>query len=307
MKVSPLLDFKVKSSIHDYEVKFVENVSHVLKSEIRYGDVIIIDNKVKNLYPDLLKGTNNIKNVIDIDASEDQKSYQGLIPIIHSIAPFVVDRCFEQLKCDVCYQKLPVNIVSVGASYDYAGLGCTHHCPGDIATLKTLPGMEIIVPGTPEEFDLLFSETYSNDHPTYYRLSENSNSINFPVKFGYANVIQSGSLATVLAVGPALRFVLKAVEDLDVTLIYYTTVEPFDIGTLLNNSISNKYIIIEPYYSSGLSAEIHNAFGNNPLTIKNIAVPKIFLTNYGRSEDHDEKLGFNIENIRFTINSFINE
>ena len=234
-------------------------------------------------------------------------SKEGLIPIIHSIAPFVVDRCFEQLKCDVCYQKLPVNIVSVGASYDYAGLGCTHHCPGDIATLKTLPGMEIIVPGTPEEFDLLFSETYSNDHPTYYRLSENSNSINFPVKFGYANVIQSGSLATVLAVGPALRFVLKAVEDLDVTLIYYTTVEPFDIGTLLNNSISNKYIIIEPYYSSGLSAEIHNAFGNNPLTIKNIAVPKIFLTNYGRSEDHDEKLGFNIENIRFTINSFINE
>lgn len=234
-------------------------------------------------------------------------SKEGLIPIIHSIAPFVVERCFEQLKCDVCYQKLPVNIVSIGASYDYAGLGCTHHCPGDVAVLKALPGMQIIVPGTPEEFDLLFSETYSNDHPTYYRLNESSNSVNFPVKFGYANVIQSGSLATVLAVGTALRFVLEAVKDLDVTLIYYTTVEPFDIGTLLKNSISNKYIIIEPYYSCGLNAEIHNAVGDSPVAIKNIGIPKSFLTNYGKSEEHDEKLGFKIEEIKLTLKSFIND
>ena len=54
MVALPVLDFKVKSSVHDYEVNFIENSYSVLKNEIREGDVIIIDNKVKVLYPNLL-------------------------------------------------------------------------------------------------------------------------------------------------------------------------------------------------------------------------------------------------------------
>jgi 3-dehydroquinate synthase len=85
MGASPVLDFTVKSSIHDYEVKFTENVPHVLKNVIRDGDVVIIDNKVKDLYPDLLKDLNNKINVIGVDAREDQKSYERLIPIIQEL------------------------------------------------------------------------------------------------------------------------------------------------------------------------------------------------------------------------------
>jgi 3-dehydroquinate synthase len=80
-----VLDFKVKSSVHDYEVKFVENVSRALENEIRDGDVVIIDNKIKDLYPDLLNDLNNYINVIGLDAYEDQKSYDGLIPIIQEL------------------------------------------------------------------------------------------------------------------------------------------------------------------------------------------------------------------------------
>ena len=85
MEVLPVLDFTIKSSVHDYEVKFTENVPHVLKNVIRDGDVVIIDNKVKDLYPDLLKDSNNKINVICVDAREDHKSYERLIPIIQEL------------------------------------------------------------------------------------------------------------------------------------------------------------------------------------------------------------------------------
>ena len=80
-----VLDFIVKSSVHNYKVKFIEDTCNVLKNEIRDGDVIIIDNKVKDMYPDLLKYMNNNTSIIGLDAREDQKSYEGLIPIIQEL------------------------------------------------------------------------------------------------------------------------------------------------------------------------------------------------------------------------------
>ena len=61
-----VFDFKIKSSVHDYEVKFVEDSYATLKNEICDGDIIIIDNKVKNLYPELVNNINN--NIIGLDA-----------------------------------------------------------------------------------------------------------------------------------------------------------------------------------------------------------------------------------------------
>ncbi len=85
MEVLPVFDFKVKSSVHDYDVKFVNDAPNILKNEIQDGDVIIIDNNVRKLYPDLLKGLDSNTIVIGIDAREDKKSYKGLIPIIQDL------------------------------------------------------------------------------------------------------------------------------------------------------------------------------------------------------------------------------
>ena len=229
----------------------------------------------------------------------------GCLPILHTIAPFLVERCFEQIKVDLCYQKLPANIVSVGASYDYAALGCTHHCPGDVAVLRVLPGMEIVVPGTPAEFDRLFRTAYANPNPTYFRLSERSNPQTYEVEFGRANVLKKGRQATVIAVGPALPAVLAAVQDLDVTVLYYTTVAPFDGDTLRQNCDSRKVVLVEPYYQGVLVADIHTALGLMPLAIDALGVPRRFLTNYGTMEQHDEALGLTPAAIRERVQKLI--
>jgi len=230
---------------------------------------------------------------------------EGLIPIIHSIAPFLVERAMEQLKIDLCYQRLKVNVVSVGGSYDYAALGSTHHCPADVALLRTLPGMDIVIPGTPEEFDRLFRVAYANKRPTYFRLSERRNPLGYEVKFGCAEVIRRGNLATIIAVGSTLAAVMEAVSGLDVTVLYYTTVAPFDGDTLAENCQSDKIVLVEPYYSGVLNADILSALRHSKVLIKNIGVPHRFLTNYGRAEQHDEVIGLTPQNIRMLVKEVI--
>lgn len=231
----------------------------------------------------------------------------GMIPIAHTIAPFLVERAYEQLKIDFGYQKLGGNFVSVGASYDYAALGCTHHCPADVGVLSLIPGMEIVVPGTAEEFDALFKSAYANGNPTYYRLSETSNPQSLPVRFGKAEVVQTGTKATVIAVGPMLAAVQEAVAGLDVTLLYYTTLIPFDAETLRENCPSGKILLCEPYYSGALTNSVLNALAPCPVQLICAGVPHVFVDHYGKREEHDKAFGLTAEGIRSTLEELIHE
>ena len=78
-------DFKVKSAVHDYKVRFIDDSRQTLARLLKEGDVIIIDNNIKSLYPDVLNGISQKNVIVGIDANERQKSYQGLIPIIEKL------------------------------------------------------------------------------------------------------------------------------------------------------------------------------------------------------------------------------
>ncbi|HEY3277214.1 MAG TPA: transketolase C-terminal domain-containing protein [Syntrophorhabdaceae bacterium] len=229
----------------------------------------------------------------------------GLIPVFHTIAPFIVERSAEQLKIDFCYQGLGGNFISVGASYDYAALGCTHHCPADAGLLMNIPGMEIVAPGTSSEFDRLFREAYANGHPTYYRLSERENRVGHEVLFGRATVIRRGGQATVVAIGPVLDAVMEAVSGLDATVLYYTTVSPFDSETLRQNAHSGKVLVVEPFYQGTMTRSIWEALGPGKVSLDCIGVPRAFLTNYGTAEDHDKAVGLTPEHIRERLEDLI--
>ncbi len=96
---------------------------------------------------------------------------EGFLPIVHTITPFLVERPLEQIKLDFGYQGLQGTFVSVGGSYDYTSEGFTHHSPGDVQVMLTVPGMEVLAPGTPDELERLFRATYADGHPTYLRTS----------------------------------------------------------------------------------------------------------------------------------------
>lgn len=231
-------------------------------------------------------------------------SLSGYTPVIHTIAPFLVERALEQIKIDFGYQKLNGNFVTVGASYDYSKLGCTHHCPGDIKIIDTIPNSKIVVPGTAKEFDILFRQIYLKGL-NYFRLSEKTNLKNIKVNFGKANIIKKGKLATIIAVGPTLSDVISATRNLDVTILYYTTIEPFDAQTLKENLSNNKIVTIEPYYKGVLASKIIETIGDQSISIKTIGVPHEFIHHYGQVSELDLYCELDTKNIHQTIKKFI--
>ncbi len=225
-------------------------------------------------------------------------SMTGYVPVFHTIAPFIAERGYEQLKDDFGYQNINGNFVSVGASYDYSGLGTTHYCPGDVGALLQIPNMQIVIPGTAEEFHTLLCEAYDNGSPTYYRLSEESNRTSQKIEFGKATVIKQGARATVIAVGTMLDRVLAATKGLDVSVLYYTTIAPFDAVTLQEMAASKKILLCEPYYYGALTSKIVDALAGSPIQITYAGVLHEDITCYGTRAEIDESLQLTAGGIR---------
>ena len=285
--------------------QFTKTISQIFKEDKKttmlLGDIGVFS--FRDLFKKYPKRIYNIgileQSMISLAAG---LSNEGLKPIVHTIAPFIVSRALEQLKIDFGYNKLNGNFVSIGSSYDYASLGCTHHCPEDINLMYNIPNMQIVVPGSGQEFHRLFNQSYSSNKPTYFRLSDFENEKNINVNFGKANFINNNSKVTILAVGPVLNFLYPIIKEFGINLIYATTIRPFDQKIIKNIKKNCKsLIIIEPFYSGAVLNEIISSIDTKNISIQSLSVPFKFLTNYGTKKDHDNKLGFSTKNIRNII------
>lgn len=222
-------------------------------------------------------------------------SIKGFHPVIHTIAPFMIERAYEQLKNDFGYQSLNGNFVSVGASYDYASLGPTHHCPSDISILGNIPNFEIVVPGHQDEFKKLFKVSYKNGNPTYFRLSEDINTHSFDVQFGKINYIKKSNSNTYLIFfGPSLKISLSKLQSFDCNIVYVTTLKPFDKSfiNLINKKRSKnllKIIFVEPFYSYSFVSDFLLYFNNSKnLELHSLGIKKEFISYYGSRKQIDK-------------------
>lgn len=228
-------------------------------------------------------------------------SSQGFHPFVHAITPFITERSYEQIKLDFCYNQFGGNIVSCGASFDYAWDGATHHCYTDLAILRLLPNIEIIQPGSRKEVDILIKSQYNNRRITYYRLSDFPHSIDLPVEFGKGMVIQDRNAElTVMTAGPILGNVLDACRDLPVNLVYFTTIKPID--TVLIQRFSHTRILV-----------VHDAFGLHEaiaevpnLRTTYYGLPDQFCVWYGTVHDIRKQIGLDAESIQKTVLQHMN-
>ncbi len=234
-------------------------------------------------------------------------SANGINPVVHTIAPFLIERSYEQIKLDFAYQELGVNLISVGAAYDYSKLGCSHHCYSDYSLIAKFNDSRVFFPGSEIEFKTLFESQYNNGKINYFRLTEYPHdeilSVN-QIEPGKAIKIRDGNDMTILTTGSLLTKVKKAASELtkegiEVEILYYHTLQPFDVDTLKTSLRKTRRIITFEDLSSqdGLFNKVNSSIaGAFSYKSCQIAIPD-FVRNYGSHEELSSAIGLTSENI----------
>ncbi len=233
----------------------------------------------------------------------------GLRPIAHTFASFLVERAFEQVKLDLGHQGVGAVLVSAGASYDIAAGGRTHQAPGDVALLDTLDGWTVHVPGHPDEAEALLRHTAADgDRRVYVRLSEQANRAPLATAPGRFATVREGRAGVVLAVGPVLDAVLEATGGRDVTVLYASTVRPFDAATVraaAGRADRADLVLVEPYLAGTSAPFASEALADLPHRLLSLGTGREELRRYGSWREHVAAHGLSPDGLRARIDGFL--
>ncbi|PGH46733.1 transketolase [Streptomyces sp. Ru87] len=236
----------------------------------------------------------------------------GMRPVMHTFASFLVERPFEQVKLDFGHQGVGGVLVSAGGSYDWPAGGFTHMAPGDVALLDTLDGWTVHVPGHADEAETLLRQAAAGHDKVYVRLSLQANAAPRPVTGPGFLTVREGRDGVVVAVGPMLDNVLAAVEGLDVTVLYATTVRPFD-GAALRAAAdraslpggASDVVLVEPYLAGTSSAAAGDALSDRPHRVLGLGTARRELRRYGTMDEHLTAHGLDPRSLRARIADFL--
>jgi transketolase len=149
------------------------------------------------------------QNMIGVAAGFAHRGYKVFC---YSIAPFIVYRCLEQFRNDVCFNNLPVFLVGNGGGYGYGIMGSSHHTLEDIACLSGQQNAQVWVPAFSDEVEPVLEQIVKDGRPAYLRLGAGKMTPEGSYLSGSFKVIHQGAQAetTVFALGPVANNVMAA-------------------------------------------------------------------------------------------------
>lgn len=184
----------------------------------------------------------------------------GLLPIVYGLAAFVPVRVLEQIKLDICFEKLQVILIGDGAGVVYSKLGVSHQSFEDIAALRALPNIRILSPSDKYEMKLCMENALAHQGPTYIRVGKCDmgpvhNSAEFAKSPGIHEVIKpKSSSPVIMATGSMVKIAQNLIEKSFPGFGLYSVVQikPFDEKSFLNFTEDSNLII---------SLEEHSVYG----------------------------------------------
>jgi transketolase len=229
---------------------------------------------------------------------------EGWHVFTYSIANFPTLRCYEQIRNDVCYHRLPVTVVAVGAGLAYGNLGYSHHGLQDIAVMRALPGLLVLSPADPGETGAAVRYLCENRGPSYLRigkageprLHENIAHLSpTPIE-----VCASDSGLAIAATGSVLSVAIEASRRLEQTgtgasVFSCPWLKPLDTENLAPLWRHRALITLEEHVLDGGFGELVTRLAPRHVSIASLAAREDELTKVGAQPYLRERLGIGCE------------
>jgi transketolase len=235
----------------------------------------------------------------------------GKIPFVSSFAMFATGRAWEQVRNSVAHNHANVKICATHAGLTVGEDGASHQIIEDIALMKSIPGMVVIVPADAKETEKVMQVVTAYNGPVYVRLGRSALPVLFDDKYnfqiGKANVIEKGEDLSIMACGIMVSAAVEAAKILkekhnkSIEIINIASIKPLDTETIVNSALKTRNIIVAEEHNiwGGLGDSVASALLENcseKLNFKRLGVNDSFGQS-GKAEDLLVHYGLTAENL----------
>lgn len=248
------------------------------------------------------------QSMIGIAAGLAKKGYKVFC---YSIAPFIVYRCLEQIRNDVCFHNLPVFLVGNGGGYGYGIMGSSHHAISDLASISSLPNITSWIPDAANNVEFIIKSILSNSSPAYLRLGRASYNFDHDYYDDSFKIYKNNSSKfTIIALGSLVEKVLnifnndKVLEDINVLSCIKLPLQLSDQSLVILKETEHLLIIEDHVDNGGISQQISYFLHTSNFTIKNFVslTAKGYPSDlYGDQEFHHKDSGIDESSIKNAI------
>ena len=242
----------------------------------------------------------------------------GKIPFVSSYASFSPGRNWEQIRTTICLNNQPVKIVGAHAGLYTGEDGATHQMLEDIALMRVLPNMVVLVPGDALEAEKATLAMADDRRPNYIRLSRVASPIytteNTPFEIGKAYILEPGRDVTIISTGtmtyPALEAAQKLYKDgIDAEVLHIPTIKPLDIKAVVDSVAKTGAVITveEAQIAGGLGGAVAEVLAENiPTPMRRIGINDRFGES-GHPAELLEHFGLTSKNICVNVHELLTD
>lgn len=237
-----------------------------------------------NTYPEQFIETGIAEqNIVSVAAG---LAASGRKPFVASPACFLSMRSAEQVKVDLAYSNTNVKLIGISGGVSYGALGMSHHSVQDIAVMRAIPNMTVILPADRFETEKMVEALLNEVGPTYVRVGRNPvedvyESLDYEFCIGKANQLHEGMDVTIIACGETVRIALDAAvlleqEGIGARVLNMHTLKPLDVDAIIKAAKETGRIITVEEHSiyGGLGSAVAEVVVQNTVVeVKILGIP----------------------------------
>lgn len=223
------------------------------------------------------------QNIVGIAAG---LAHSGKKPYVTSPACFLSMRSIEQIKVDVAYSATNVKLVGISGGVSYGALGMSHHSVQDLAVMRAIPGLAIVLPADRHETKKMTEALVSYEGGVYMRIGRNPvedvyESDDYKFVIGQASRMREGTDITIIAAGETVRVALDAYAELleagvSARILNMHTIKPLDEAAIISAARETGRIITVEEHSihGGLGAAVAEVVvQHHPVPVRILGIP----------------------------------